>query len=160
MSTRFKDAAGREWDLRFTVATFGVVRRELGVNLGDLLKPDHGQALGDLFLEDPGKIGSLMYLVCEDQAKGRGVTPEDFAKSLTPDALWSAFDALLAARVDFSPPPMRAALRRGLARMAPEMERAANEAVDKALGAESTPTSNGSAGSSAAPPAATPGHTP
>jgi hypothetical protein len=155
VSTRFKDAAGREWDLRFTVATFGDVRRELGINLGDLLKPDHGEALGNLFLEDPGKIGSLMYLVCEDQAKGRNVSPDNFAKSLTPDVLWSAFDALLAARVDFSPPPMRAALRRGLSKMGAEMERAANEAVDKAL--QSIPTSNGSATNSAAPPAATPG---
>ena len=163
MSTRFKDAAGREWDLRFTVATFGVVRRELGINLGDLLKPDHGEALGDLFMEDPGKIGSLFWLLCEDQARAKDVGPEDFARGLDGDALWKAFDALLEARSDFSPPPLRAAIRKGLARLNGEMERAANAAVDKALaesGSTQTPTSNGSATNSAAPPAATPGRSP
>jgi hypothetical protein len=156
VSTRFTDAKGREWDLRFTTATFGLVRRELGIDLNDLLKPDKGEALGDLFKKDPEKLGGLFWLICEKQTKEKGVTEDDFAEGLDGKAIWGAFAALLDARADFCPPPMQGAIRKGLARLNTDMERAANEALDKALESTPTPTSNGSADNSAARPELTP----
>ncbi len=160
MSTRFTDGKGREWDMRFTTAMFGVVRREVGIDLNDLLKPDEGAALGKLFTANPDKLGKLFWHICEKQAQEKNVSPEEFMEGLDGKTIWSAFDALLDARADFCPPPIQGAIRRGLASLNSEMERVANEAVDKALESTSTPTSNGSAGSSAAQPVLTPGHTP
>ena len=96
---KFKDARGREWVISLTVADLKKLR-ELGVELSPG-KVD--ESLGELLYAEPEKLVTVLFHLCESQAAGQGVTPDDFAAGFTGDVLGEAGEAFAEAITDFFP---------------------------------------------------------
>lgn len=128
----FKDENGKPWTLSINVGTVKKVRGLAKVDLLDLRD-------GNLFNElaaDPVKLGDVLWVLCEDEAKAAGIDESAFGQALAGDALEAATSALLEEIVDFFPKPQRDLLRKALAKGKEMQERSMKRAmaqVDKAL---------------------------
>jgi hypothetical protein len=86
-----------------------------------------------MFLGDgaPSLFGNLLLLVrvlwvlCEQQAEGRKVTPEEFGKALRGDSLEEAGQALMGDIADFFPSGRRAIFQKMISKSADLSEKAA-----------------------------------
>ncbi len=74
-------------------------RKDYGI---DLKKEDSGIKIAELIFGDPEAFSQFFYRMCEPQAKAAGVSPDDFALSLTPEALDRAAIAFMESYADFS----------------------------------------------------------
>lgn len=108
----FKDTEGRAWTIGIHVLAVKRVRALAEVDLYALMDGSF-EALGRL-TEDPCKLVDVLYVLCRDEAERRGLTDEDFGRSLGGDSLQQAIEAFVAELVDFCPDPRR---REALARM-------------------------------------------
>jgi hypothetical protein len=109
MSRLFKDSDGREWSVRVVVGTVEKVR-EIGVDLADIT----GQQMKRLSTDDVLLV-RVMWLVCEQQADQKHVTPEQFGEAMFGDTLDNAYEALRGALDDFFPSRKREFWRRMMA---------------------------------------------
>jgi hypothetical protein len=93
----FKDAKGQEWSITLNAPLIEDVIEKHGVHLAQLDK-DPLQPLRN----DPMTMVAVLYLLCEDQIKERGLSPKDFGRSVPspPDAI---LDAISEAIVGFFP---------------------------------------------------------
>ena len=66
----FTTTDGQEWHPRILFSTMRTIKRKLGF---DPLKPDQADGL-----VDSDKLPQAIYIVCEEEAKERGVTPAQF----------------------------------------------------------------------------------
>jgi hypothetical protein len=107
---RFKDRTGDEWEIGFDLPTIPKVRAA-GFDLNKI-----GRDAKELdILDDPEKLGAVLWELCEEQAEKRGLTPEQFAKRFDGPAIWAARDAVIEAIADFSQrPTVAAAIRKRL----------------------------------------------
>lgn len=105
--TTFLDSEGREWRLALTIGLCRKIRDEVGVDIGNL---KDGQAFLQM-AADPYRFAETLWMLCEVQAEKANVSPEEFAESLTGDALDGALVALLEAVANFTRAPMRGAVR-------------------------------------------------
>lgn len=130
----FKDENGQPWKIAINIGTVKAVRALTGVDLVDIKD-------GTLFNElgtDPVKLGDVLWVLCMDEAKERGVDELAFAKALAGDALAAASDAMLEELIDFFPRPQRELLRKALNKGREVQERTvrkAGEDLDAALAA-------------------------
>ncbi len=86
----FVDKTGQSWDVELTI---GIARKVF-----DISKPDSVSKL----LDDPYARFDLLWLICERQAKERGVSQDDFDSLLAcEDAYHQANNALLGSVQDF-----------------------------------------------------------
>ena len=92
---QFKDSADRDWSVEVNVAAVKRVRSMLGGL--DLLDPKVFNRLAD----DPVQLVDVLYVLCKPQADEKGITDEQFGRSMAGDALGRATDALLQEIVDF-----------------------------------------------------------
>lgn len=122
---KFKDAAGREWELDFSLGMAAKLKDDLSV---DVL--DGGESLTKL-ATDPYTTANVLYLICEEQATKAEVTDEQFGRLLKGDVIDSATEALLAELVDFFPKRQREALRTMLAKLNGMQDEAAKMGADK-----------------------------
>jgi len=95
MSHAFKDAEGREWIVRVTVATIKRIRDTIGLDILD------GENSIALLSSDPVTLCDVLYLSCKDDADNRNVSDEEFGRALWGDALDAATNAFLEALADF-----------------------------------------------------------
>lgn len=128
----FIDKHGNKWNLELTVGVIEDVQRATGYDFDAAIsKPEK---LADLILQSPRKLAEILWVLCEEQANARGVTPERFGRSLSRTVIDSAADALIAAIVLFYP---RASAGKALAENLPailaRMDRQMSDAVKKAL---------------------------
>lgn len=144
----FKDSQCREWQLSIDVLQLKRVRERTRFELGKLLANEMS-GLKQL-ANDPELLVDVLFVLVEDQAKGRKIEPEEFGRSMVGDALESGFDTLLSAFADFCPSRQAKPLRALLAK-SQELNEAATERALEAIG-KLTPTTilNGSPGSVAA----------
>lgn len=98
--SKFKDREGREWVIDITFADFLRVQKETGVNLRNLLN-DKMQPYLEL-ITDPEKFGVVLYSLCSDQAKARGVSFDGLAQSLDSESFECCQEAFEEAVVNFS----------------------------------------------------------
>lgn len=97
---RFKDNAGREWDITITTATIKRVRASaLAV---DLLEIVEGKLLTRLY-RDPVFLVDLVYEICRPQCEEKDVSAEQFGEAMAGDAIAGAVDALTKGLTDFFP---------------------------------------------------------
>jgi len=110
----FTDSEGVVWKLEMTVLEYEEIKKDLGVNVFDLLE---GEEYTDddgvtrekpsallAFANDLGKAAGAIYILCYDQAVEKGVVDERaFMKRLRGDALNGAVQALVRAIVNFCP---------------------------------------------------------
>lgn len=110
----FTDNAGRTWDIIINVASIKRVRGVLGIDLYALID-DGCKPLGEL-VADPVRLADVLYCLCKEEAEKKGVSDEDFGRSLYGDAILRAADAFLEELIDFFPDPRtRASLRKLIA---------------------------------------------
>ena len=102
----FTDAAGRQWEIVGSLATFERIRSECQVDM--LTMPTTQECLRQI--QDPYTLGRVLYEACSKQAEARGLAPEDFAGGLTADVLALATDALLEETIFFCRSDLRPAL--------------------------------------------------
>jgi len=102
MARTFKDADGREWTVKVTVDVIERVR-EIDVDLGDLTTA----TIKRLAMDDVLLVRTL-WLICEQQADARSISPGQFGEAMVGEPLETAFDALRGSLEDFFPPRKRA----------------------------------------------------
>ena len=96
----FKDTENRDWNVRIDVQTVRDVRNSTGIDIARLLTSTEGhKALHD----DVIQLVDIIYEICKRQADSRGVSAEDFGRSLAGDALNAAVTAFEEAIVEFLP---------------------------------------------------------
>lgn len=101
---RFKDRTGEEWEIGFDLPIIPKVRAA-GFDLNKI-----GKDAAELdVLDDPEKLGAVLWELCESQAEKRELSPEEFAKRFDGPAIWAARDAVMEAIADFSQRPAVAA---------------------------------------------------
>jgi len=95
--SQFKDSESREWHVKVVVDLVEKVR-EIGVDLVDIT----GQTMKRLANDDVLLV-RVMWLICDQQADERHVTPAQFGAAMFGDALDAAYEALRGALDDFFP---------------------------------------------------------
>ncbi len=119
----FKDCEGREWNMSVTIGSARMVKDQFDV---DLLRFDErliGRLSAEMVL-----MADIVYLLIEQQAKGRDVTREAFFDALDGNALEAAKEALIEATVDYLPVSRQAQVRAALAKIKELDERLIEEA--------------------------------
>ena len=105
---KFTDEAGRDWTIRVDVTAVKNVR-ELDVDLGNIGKAaDNFIRLAD----DPVLLCNVLYVLCEEQAKDRDISDEDFGRLLAGDVIGDAAMALEEAITNFFPQQKRSLMQR------------------------------------------------
>lgn len=105
----FKDSKGDIWDVAIHITAERRLRSRLNFSLIDLAK-DKFIGLAD-FLGDPIRLVDVLYVICEDQCRERGISDEDFGRRMFGDTITKATQAFLEELTDFFPEPeVRAAL--------------------------------------------------
>jgi hypothetical protein len=111
----FRDAFGRDWPLRVSVATVGRLRDQMGVDLPAIVeKPLEFFAR---LTDDDIFLAGCIWATVEPEAGRRNVSAEEFADGLAGDALFDAGRVFAAAVVDFfRDPRVRESVRGVLAK--------------------------------------------
>ncbi len=109
---QFKDTEDRLWTLSITVREYMAIKKEHGVDIGDIFNPKSNwiqeliaQENMELFL---GILGSLTDVEREKQ----GLSMEDFYGGLGGDVCAAAATAMIEAIVNFTPAHKRGALKK------------------------------------------------
>ncbi len=130
----FTDRTGRQWRVEFLFSHLGVLRSVLNCPQPQKLTAE--VAINGLMTLDPEGLGQLLWSIVEDQAKG--VTPEEFAKSLDAETVDKAFQCLLTEIACFFPRAGRESIRRNLPaileKYAADMEQAFNRTLKSSVG--------------------------
>lgn len=151
---QFKDSQDRTWTIDLNVDSIEQVRALTEVNLYAALEGSLLEELGS----NPKKLVDVVFALCEEQAKAKGVSDREFGKAMRGDAIDAATMALLEDLVDFFPQARRPTLRKILDKANQVQAKAlamATEAVDKLdvddLLRETLKMSSGNAPESSAP---------
>lgn len=96
------------WLLRIDIDTVRLIRRNMAVDLFDLIRSDR---LADLVIDLPA-LADVVWELIEPTAQRRCIDREAFEASLTGDTLTAMADALVAAIEAFLPEPDPAAVRK------------------------------------------------
>jgi hypothetical protein len=121
---RFKDNADREWDISLN----GWQLKKLKETI-DFDARDHESILKAA--NDPLLLCNVLFVLCEKQAKERGVSDEQFGEALGGDAIDAATEAYIQESVDFFPRSQRPALNKVLATVKDYQTRATDLATEK-----------------------------
>jgi hypothetical protein len=131
MPAVFKDFIAQEWMLRLTVGDVADVARETGVNLA-LAGKDADWV--ELLFGQPERLVSVLWCLCETQAKGLGLSPEDFARRFDGATLEAAGNALAEAISGFFPRSRIAtAIREGLPKVMAAADLKAVREIDRII---------------------------
>ncbi len=103
---KFTDSMGDEWQVSVDAFSLRQIKSELEVDLLDLSGGDWARLDSDLCLRV-----DVISLLCSDEAAGRQVTANGFAKRLTGEGLANATYALVDAVEEFLPPNRRRMLK-------------------------------------------------
>jgi len=109
----FKDSKGRLWQIAVNVFTVKQVKSQLDVDLTQAVvmsstpqtQPD--VSLIDRLNNDPVLLADVLYVICRQEAEEKGVSDEEFGRSLAGRPIADATMALLEEIVDFFPDPAR-----------------------------------------------------
>lgn len=103
----FKDKAGREWVVVIDTWQIRQVRERVGFEIGKILDENMRRWKE---LTDPVLLGSILFVLCHEQAEKAGVTERQFHEGLAGDPLDEAYEAFKKAYLDFSPSRLRTLL--------------------------------------------------
>lgn len=104
---QFKDNKDRTWDIVVDVVNAKKCMDLLSVDILDLFS-EQGREL----LDKPAKLVDVLWLLCEKQAKERGVDDESFGRAMAGDAIVDGARALWDDYVNFSPSSKRPLLEK------------------------------------------------
>jgi len=144
-------AGPHEFRIHFTVGVLGTIKREHGVDFAGALAS--GEQFAAAMTEETEKLFEALWVACEEQAKGFGLTKETFANLLDGDVMESATYAMLESAVDFFPKARgRDAIKKGLPRAMEKIARDVNSRIEANL-STFLPTAGNSGASSGSTPA-------
>ena len=106
---KFKDKKGREWSLDLDVYLVEQIHTRTQFKIDKMIE-EGPLGIKDVF-GDVIKFGQLLWIMCEEQAVTRSVTPEDFARLFNGDVFEDAGEAFVESLADFSPRQQRTALK-------------------------------------------------
>lgn len=113
MSTpRFTDSAGRTWLIEITGQTVCDLIKYQDVDLRAIFDPD--ARVIERLTTDVVLLCNVLYVMCKQDCARRGVTDEDFGRSMNRAALDAAEDAIYEALLLFFPRPRQQMLLRTL----------------------------------------------
>jgi hypothetical protein len=149
---KFKDSAGQEWEIRFTVGDLERVKEDADFDIEGLVARPDGAAAA--LFQAPRKIAQVLWVLCEDQARALGIDPRAFGRRLDREALDAATNALLEAILLFFP---RSSAGRAIQGRLPELLRKMDAEIEAAVAREMERSiSSTPATTSPASPASTP----
>lgn len=126
MSSKFTDLKGREHSVEITLATAITLKKDLGVDIGNV------NAI-DKISGDWETLVNVLCVACRASFETHGLkTPEDVAECLGGDVLDAAATALWDAMADFFPPLKRQAFR-GMLDKSKEVEALARKQIEQEL---------------------------
>ncbi|MFO0790052.1 MAG: hypothetical protein U0805_11405 [Pirellulales bacterium] len=128
MASKFKDNAGREWDLSVHALTCMAVKTETGIRI-ERLFADKCKLFNEL-AEDASLFSTVLWCMVSEDAAKLGVTKDQFLASLAGDAMYESGIALGRAVADFHRADQRAAM---------------NKWLDKAIEAQNASVANAAA---------------
>jgi hypothetical protein len=102
----FTDNKDRPWTLRIDVKAIQKIRERCKIDLADL-----SGKIEEVLESDPVLLVNALWLLVEDDAKGRNVSDVEFGEGLVGDAIEAATAALLEARADFFPSRKRSIIK-------------------------------------------------
>lgn len=102
--SRFTDREGRDWVVRIDVWGIKQVRERTGFDISGL--PQRAEAL-----TDPVLFSQVLWILCEDQAKAKGIDEKAFLQGIDGESLESADPVFSDAFLDFCPSRLRQALK-------------------------------------------------
>lgn len=148
---KFKDADGREWELRITM---GLLPRLKAAGL-DIAETVKAGSLDVAWMRDVDLLGKVLWVLVERQAEKLGVTPEQLADGIDGPTLYALSLAYAEALADFShAPEVAAELRRSIHIRAEQTQRKAASDLRTLIG--STDGDGSSPALSASTPATSP----
>ena len=121
----FTDNQGRNWSIVVNVSTVKRVRSMLKIDLLSILV-DEGKLIEQLNTDDM-LLCDIIYALVKPDADARQVSDEDFGAAMAGDAIGAATAAFLDELADFFPEPKRRLLKRLLATLRSEQEKAADK---------------------------------
>lgn len=136
---KFKDSLNREWDITLNLGMIEDINDQTEVDFDVLISSP--ESLAKTLFENPRKLGQVLWVIVEEQAKTIGsvpLTPRAFANSLTRDCLDKAIEALMEAILVFYQRSavgkvLREKLPAVLAKMDQKLTKMTTENLDKAL---------------------------
>ena len=136
LRTGYTDGLGQTWIIKINVNTVTRVREQTEVDLSSLI--ESGEKMADLLFSKRETVAKILYILCERQAKEKGVDAATFAEGLDAESIPLAIDAFVQAVVDFYPRPQLAqAIRETWAKLTvrsdSEMAKLLNLKVDSVL---------------------------
>ena len=108
----FQDCEGREWKLSVNLGSARRVKEQYGIDLLGFDERLIGRLSSEMVL-----MADVVFLLIEQQAKGRDIDREAFFDALDGTALESAKDALIDATVDYLPAGRQEKVRKALAKI-------------------------------------------
>jgi len=121
----FTDNQGHNWSIVVNVSTVKRVRSMLKIDLLSILV-DEGKLIEQLNTDDV-LLCDIIYALVKPDADARQVSDEDFGAAMAGDAIGAATAAFLDELADFFPEPKRRLLKRLLATLRSEQEKAADK---------------------------------
>jgi hypothetical protein len=97
----FKDNAGREWTIAIDAPTILTIREECDPLF--MLESAKSASTYERLESDPATLCRVIYCLCDEQRKERGISEASFYGEVIGDAIDAATDALLKAIISFSP---------------------------------------------------------
>ncbi len=121
----FNDNSGRTWTVSLNV---GALKRVRSLCEVDLMAAVEGK-LVERLVTDPVLLCDVLFAICAEEAEKKGVTDEEFGRSLAGDAIDAGTTALLEELVDFFPKRRREVLRSALRKMDALQEKSVKAAM-------------------------------
>jgi hypothetical protein len=90
--TNFTDAEGDQWAVTLTAKRITAVKVEFGLDLARLMNTN---LAGRVIPENSERLVGMLWVMCEEQAASRGVTPEAFGKRLCQERVFEAAGLVL-----------------------------------------------------------------
>lgn len=100
LKPRTFEAGGHRWVLELNAWTLKRVRTLAGVEINKWTGKDTIDRMIELF-GDPILFVDVLYVLCEEQCKERGITDERFGRSMRADSIEQAAEAFWGAFADF-----------------------------------------------------------
>lgn len=123
---KFIDSAGREWAVTIDVTVRSRVLKDTDFDLFSVLEEGAIDKLND-----PVTLVAVVHSLCADDVAKLNLTPEQFARGMTGDALDAAAEALMGAIADFFPKRQREVMNRALAKGTQIADRSMELALQK-----------------------------
>lgn len=96
----FRDSKGNEWIINIDVGALLDVKERTGLDLPQLMRSD--EVLTDFLFGDATKPVQALWVLCEEQAKERGIVERKFYRLFDGPTLEAATESLVVSVANFS----------------------------------------------------------